>query len=88
MGWTAYVEPGDDRNIRVRITVCSNKDHFCRKTGREEVMKKEPEIMNARKLGAFLAKHQAPIDYPFHKDKEGNLRYLEGFFAYLYKYMV
>jgi len=39
VGFTAYVQPGDDhRTVFVSITHCSYKDEFCKKEGRKQAL--------------------------------------------------
>ena len=54
-GFTAYVKSTENpREISVQLIYCSPKDQFCKKTGRELVMKKEPILMNPRSLQKLL----------------------------------
>jgi hypothetical protein len=74
-GFTLYVQPDPTnlRQVRVSGAWCSNKDQFCKKTGRELAVKAEIKSINARKLPDFLVRMQGeckdnehwPISYDY-----------------------
>lgn len=82
-GATFFINPvpGNDRLVELRFTLCSNKDVFCKKTGREEVIRKHPVVINKRDVPTLIAEvvsgnvamhhYVTPTDY-----------------YYLYKYML
>lgn len=94
-GFTAYIEPSDElRNVRFRVVVCSNKDPFCKKTGREEVNKKNYEVVNIRKVTELLAQYYIKVHYnrayENWSDEDYNrvVRSKSTNYNYIYKYMV
>lgn len=94
-GFTAYIEPSDDpRTVKFRVVVCSNKDPFCKKTGREEVDKKTFELVNIRELTELLAEYYIKVNYSKiyrnWNDKNYNtlIRHQSSKYNYIYKYMV
>lgn len=81
-GCTTFVEPsGKDRLIKVRTVFCSSSrnDHFCKRKGREEVLKIEPIEINSRELPKYLA-FQATKVFPDYVDF--------SWYNWFYKFMV
>lgn len=82
-GFTAFVRPVDDKLIGVRIVMCSGKDQFCKKTGREFAARAEEQFINPRDLARFLLVYECDvhgIDYNFVMSDHS--------WDYLYRYMV
>lgn len=60
-GFTMFVQPSDNpRMIKVQVAMCSPKDNFCKKIGREQALQHEIKEINARDLpktiGEFVSK--------------------------------
>lgn len=84
-GATILVSPieGDDRNVHMQVTVCSRKDQFCKKTGREEAAKQEKFVVNKRVVPHRVADIGGlTINTP--KSTQWN----RGVYDYLYRYML
>lgn len=81
-GFTMLIEPSEiPRTINVRVTLCSIKDEFSRKKGREEVSKKAVLAVNPRDLPKLIADTE-------NKLYGGKLPLAYGYEEWVYKYML
>ena len=55
-GYTAYIQPatGDSRSCVVSVALCSPKDQFCKKLGRETALGAVQQTINKRDLPRVL----------------------------------
>jgi ribosomal protein L15 len=84
-GFTAYISPSSKkRECKVQITFCSNKDQFCKKIGREEVLKAVEITCNPRQVAKILGEAYV---YSLYGPQQAALWAEERFF-YVYKYMI
>lgn len=76
-GFSLYVAPVTDnyKNCIISGTWCSNKDNFCRNTGRNNAIMAETKEINKRDLPKILRRMNEECDF----DVED--------FNYIYKYM-
>lgn len=78
-GFTAFIQPGDGRNVKVQVSFCSNEDEFVKAQGRKAAEKAPIELFNARRVPELLAACERAT-----AQKAG----YESSWVYLYKYML
>lgn len=78
-GFTAFIQPGEGRDVKVQVSFCSNEDEFVKAQGRKAAEKAPIELFNARRVPELLAACQRAT-----AAKAGDERY----WIYLYKYML
>lgn len=55
-----FVQPSHNpRMIKVQVAMCSPKDNFCKKVGREQALQHEIKEINARDLPKTIADYMA-----------------------------
>jgi hypothetical protein len=82
-GFTAYIAPGKKkRECNVQISMCSKKDQFCKKIGREEAHKTVKITCNPRQIAKILGEAQ---QYCLGMGGFGDYEYQ---YYYVYKYML
>jgi hypothetical protein len=82
-GFTAYIAPGKKkRECNVQISMCSKKDQFCKKIGREEAHKTVKITCNPRQVAKILGEAKQYSTGLF--SWRGN----EADYYYVYKYML
>ena len=85
-GFTAYISPCSDRTISVQVAMCSGKDEFVKKTGRETALLKAPEIINPRTLPYYLSEIRYKLFNPHTKGISSRLS--DSAYAYVLKYLL
>lgn len=83
IGATFHIAPvsSSDRLVAVRCTLCSPKDTFSKKAGRENALKADPIIINKRDVPGLIAELSKGNVCGYAFDHEGA-------YTYLYKYML
>ncbi len=80
-GFTAYIEEAIDSSfVNVRVALCSPKDQYSRKLGRQQAQISVQEVINKRELPKILA----GLEYLC----ELNHKIDEHAWYYVYKYIV
>ncbi len=79
-GATVFVQPGGERTVNVQVAVCSKKDPYNKKIGRETALSHPCKLVNKREFPKFLAGLQGYVDNA--KDP------LPSTFEYIYKYLL
>jgi hypothetical protein len=84
-GFTAYIAPGKKkRECHIQISMCSTKDQFCKKTGREEAHKAVVLTCNPRQIAKVLSEAYVFCVY----GAAQNADWAEHRYFYVYKYMI